>query len=115
MFGGLGGLGGMNPKKMQAMMKQLGMDQQEIPASRVVIEKTDGGKIVIDDPSVSKISMQGQETFQVAGQAREESGFTISEEDINTVMEKTGADKDKAKAALEETHDIAEAILKLSE
>ena len=33
---------GLNPKKMQAMMKQMGMAQEEIDASRVVIEKPAG-------------------------------------------------------------------------
>ena len=36
MFPGLGG--GLNSKKMQAMMKQMGIGQEEIDASRVVIE-----------------------------------------------------------------------------
>ena len=108
------GLGGMDPKKMQAMMKQLGMSQQEIDASRVIIEKNDGKKLVIENPSVTKISMQGNESFQISGDEREESEFFISEEDIKTVMEKAGVSQDKAKKTLEETRDIAEAILKLS-
>lgn len=115
MFGGLGGLGGgLNPKKMQAMMKQLGMSQEDIDASRVVIEKNDGKKIVIENPSVAKISMSGQESFQISGNSREESGFEISDEDVNTVMEKTGAAREKARKTLEETRDIADAIIKLS-
>ena len=114
MFGGLGGLGGMDPKKMQAMMKQLGMSQEEIDAIRVIIEKTDGGKIVIENPNVSKISVQGQESFQIVGDIKEESGFQISEEDIKTIMEKTGSTEKDARNALEETKDIADAILKLS-
>ena len=110
---GLGG--GLDPKKMQAMMKQLGMSQQDIEASRVLIEKTDGGKIVIEDPSVAKISFQGNESFQISGNIREENeSFTISDEDIKTVVEKTGSTKTEAKKALEETRDLAEAILKLS-
>ncbi|GAH71701.1 unnamed protein product, partial [marine sediment metagenome] len=58
------GLGGLNPKKMQAMMKQLGMNQEEIDALRVIIEKQDNTKIVIENPSVTKISVQGKESFQ---------------------------------------------------
>ncbi len=107
------GLGGMDPKKMQAMMKQLGMSQEDIDASRVVIEKSDG-KIIIENPSVARISIQGQESFQISGNIREESGFTISEEDVRTVVEKTGATEKQARKTLEETRDIAEAILKLS-
>ncbi len=110
--GGLGG--GLDPKKMQAMMRQLGMSQKEIDASRVLIEKTGGGKIIIENPSVARISFQGNESFQVSGDIKEEAEkFTISEEDIATVMEKTGASEKQARKALEETRDIAEAILKL--
>lgn len=112
----LSGLGGLNPKKMQAMMKQLGMGQEEIPASRVVIEKPDNTKIVIENPSVTKISIQGQESFQVSGEIKEENEeHGISEEDIKTVIEKTGSTKKEAVSALENSSgDLAEAILKLS-
>ena len=111
MFGGLLG-GGMDPKKMKSMMKQLGINQEDVEAKRVIIE-CENSKIVIENPSVQKIKMQGQESWQIVGEAREES-LGISEEDIRLVMEKTGKGKADAKKALEETHDIAEAILKLS-
>ena len=107
--------GGINPKRMQAMMKQMGIAQEEIDASRVIIEKTDNSKIIIENPSVTKIKMQGQESFQIAGDASEQAEEEISEEDIKTVMEKTGVSKEKAKEALEKTGDLAEAILELSE
>jgi len=109
------GLGGLDPKKMQAIMKQMGIAQQEIDASKVIIEKSDGNKIIIEPASVTKIKMQGQESFQVIGEAKEEASKPeISESDIKTVMEKTGCSKKEAKIALEETGDLAEAILKLS-
>jgi len=103
---------GINPKQMQAVMKQMGMAQTEIPSSRVIIEKEDGNKITINNPSVMKIKMQGQESFQISGDVSEESGF--SEDDIKVVMEKTNCSKSEAKNTLEETGDLAEAILKLS-
>lgn len=107
--------GGVNPKRMQAMMKQMGIGQTEITATRVTIEKIDGGKIVIEPASVTKISMQGQESFQVTGNISEvDKGPQISPEDIKTVMEKTGKSENEAKTALEETGDLAEAIMKLS-
>ena len=102
---------GLNPKKMQQMMKQMGMGQEEIDASRVIIEKNDG-KIIIDNPSVVKISMQEQETFQVSGEISEEDS---SEEDVQTIIEKTSCTQEQAEEALKETGDLAEAILKLSE
>ncbi len=112
----LPGLGGLNPKKMQAMMKQLGMSQEEIDALKVSIEKSDGNKIVIENPSVSKMNIQGQEMYQVSGgSVNEESApIGISGEDIKTVVEKTGVTEEQAKKALEETKDLAEAIMQLS-
>jgi alpha-NAC-related protein len=104
--------GNIDPKKMQAVMRQMGMSQEQIDSSRVVIEKTDGSKIMIDNPSVTKIKMQGQESFQISGDISEEVG--ISEDDVRTVMEKTGVDENKARMTLEKTGDLAEAILELS-
>ena len=106
---------GLNPKKMQAMMKQMGIAQEEITASKVTIEKQDGSNIVINNPSVTKIKMQGQETFQITGDISEEAGEKFSKEDINTIMQKTNCNEFEAKTALEETGDLADAILKLSE
>ena len=107
--------GGMNPKKMQAMMKQMGIAQEEIPASKIIIEKTDGSKTIITNPSVTKIKMQGQETFQIAGEISEEQAeVSISEEDIQTIREKTGCSEEQAKESLEKTGDLAESIMELS-
>jgi len=100
---------------MQAVMKQMGISQEEIDTSRVIIEKTDNIKIIIEPVSVTKVKMQGQETFQIAGETREEtSSPKTSEEDIKTIIEKTGASESEAKQALEKTGDLAEAILELS-
>ena len=107
------GLSGLNPKKMQAMMKQLGISQEDIEAIRVIIEKSDG-KIIIENPSIQKIKMQGQESWQITGESREEAEEGISEEDINLIIEKTGKSESEVRKALEETGDIAEAIVKLN-
>jgi len=111
----LPGLGGINPKKMQGMMKQLGISQEEIEASRVIIEKADNSKLIIENPSVQKVTMQGQESFQISGDVSEQtSEVEFSYEDVSLVAEKTGKSKEEAKEALKETKDIAEAIIKLS-
>ena len=105
---------GLNPKKMQSMMKQLGMSQEEIDASKVTIDKNDGSEIIINNPSVVKINMQGQDTFQISGDISEREG--ILEQDIKSVAEKTNSSEEDAKKALESTKgDLAEAILKLGE
>lgn len=109
--------GGINPGQMKAMMNKMGIKQEEIDASKVIIERKDRGKIVIENPSVQKMIMQGQESWQITGEAREESAKEeIREEDVKLVMEKTGKSEKEARAALEEVNgDIAEAIVRLSE
>jgi nascent polypeptide-associated complex subunit alpha len=106
---------GIDPKKMQAMMKQMGMSQEEIPAKRVIIECEDKN-IIIEDPSVMKVKMQGQTNFQISGDFHEEEiSENTSEEDIKTIVEKTSCSEDQAKQALENSNgDLAEAILSLS-
>ncbi len=94
-------------------MKQMGIAQEEINASRVIIEKTDNTRIIIENPSVTKIKMQGQESFQITGDISEQENV-ISKEDIKTVIEKTGVSEKKAKETLEKTGDLAETILELS-
>ena len=110
------GLGGLNPKKMQGMMAKMGISQEEIDASKVIIEKTDGNKIIFENPSVTKMTIQGKDMFQIQGEALEQEGeVKISEEDVKTVMEKTGVDEAKARETLEKTKDLADAIMELSE
>jgi nascent polypeptide-associated complex subunit alpha len=60
--------------------------------------------------------MQGKESWQIVGDAREESlEENISDSDVKLVMEKTGKSEEEAREVLEETKDIAEAIVRLSE
>ena len=107
--------GGINPSQIQGMMKKMGIKQEEIDALRVIIEKVDGGKIIIDNPGVSKINMQGNDSWQITGEAHEESGESFSDSDVSSVMEKTGCSKSDAVKALESSGgDLAEAILALS-
>ena len=107
--------GGINPKQMQAMMKQMGMKQEEIDAVRVIIECSDKN-IIIEPANVQKITMQGQDSFQITGDIVEETKAEgIKEEDIKLVSEKTGKSEKEAKKALESANgDIAEAIMSLS-
>ena len=109
---------GMNPRKMNQMMKKMGIQQVEIDATEVII-KTPEKEIVIQSPSVSKVNMMGQQTYQVVGEEHERALSTepeIGEDDIKTVMEQTGADEQKAREAIKEAKgDLAQAIMRLSE
>jgi nascent polypeptide-associated complex subunit alpha len=103
--------GGLDPKKMQAMMSQMGIKQTQIDAEEVVI-KGKGKNIVIKEPSVMKITMSGQESFQISGRVEEQE--EISEEDIKTVMAQTKASREKSVSALKNSGgDLAQAILSL--
>ncbi|MEI6850096.1 MAG: nascent polypeptide-associated complex protein [archaeon] len=107
--------GGINPGQMKAMMKQMGIKQDDIDALRVVIECADK-KIIIEPANVQKMTMKGQESYQITGESREESAeVSISDDDVNLVMEKTGKSEKEVRAVLEKTKDIAEAIVELSE
>jgi len=106
------GMGKINPKQMQSMMKQFGIKTEEIAAKRVVFELQDK-KIIIDAPNVTAMVMSGQKTYTVMGQEREESAG-VPEEDVKMVAAQAHVSEAHAKKALEETNgDIAEAILKL--
>jgi nascent polypeptide-associated complex subunit alpha len=109
-------LPGMNPRKMQQMMKRMGIAQVEVPAKEVII-RTDDKEIVFDNPQVSKVNMMGQQTFQIVGEFEEKeisSEPDISEDDINTVMEQANVDKETAVKAIEDSKgDLAQAIMSL--
>ena len=107
---------GMNPRDVQKAMKKLGIKQEEIDATEVII-KTSNKEIIIQNPQVSKVNMMGQETFQIVGQPEERaisSEPEINEEDIKTVMEQTGATEEKAKESITENdNNLAKAIMAL--
>ena len=108
------GMGGMDPRKMKMMMKQLGIKNEDLNVKRVIFELEDK-KLIIDEPQVSAIDMQGQKTYTVIGKAIEESNG-VPEEDIKMVAEQASVSEEEAKKALEETDgDIAEAISKLKQ
>jgi len=122
----------MNPRKMKQMMKQMGIDVDEIDAERVVIETGDGD-LVFDDAQVTKMDAQGQETYQIVGSPSEvESGSAagaveaadadadeaeddeIPDEDVALVAERAGVPKSTARETLEDTDgDLAAAIAEL--
>jgi len=108
--------GGMNPKQMQGMMKKMGISQEEIPARRVIFE-TDDGDYIIDEPSVIKIKMQGQESYQVVGEAVfQEDTELFSEDDIKMIMEKVAVDREIVIEHLEKNDgDIAATIMALKD
>ncbi|HIH15118.1 MAG: nascent polypeptide-associated complex subunit alpha [archaeon GW2011_AR17] len=100
---------GMDPRLVKQAMKKMGMKQEDIPATEVII-KTPEKQFIIKNPHVAKVTMMGEESFQITGECEEAS--VISEEDIQTVMEQASCSKEAAKRALEKSKgDLAQAIL----
>lgn len=116
-----GGGGGLNPRKMQQMMEQMGIEVDEIDTESVVIRLTDGTELVFSDPDVTKMEARGQETYQIVGEPETQETSTdepaddeIPQEDIDLVMERTGADESAAHDALKAANgDLATAISQL--
>ena len=109
--------GKINPRKMKQMMKQMGMEMEELEGVEKVVIYTPAGNYVFDDAQVVATTMQGTTTYQLTGEARfEEAVPEIPDDDVALVASQTGATEEAARAALVETRgDIAEAILKLAQ
>ena len=108
----------LNSRELAKAMQRMGIQQQEIDASEVIIRCPDKD-LVIANPQVAKVNMMGQETWQITGAAVERvrtSEPDIKEEDIQTVMQQAGVSHDKALAAIKSAKgDLAQAILSLSQ
>ncbi len=97
---------------MKQAMKRMGIRQEDIDASEVII-RTSGKDIIIRNPQVARVNMAGQVSYQISGEEVEVSS-AVSDDDVKTVAEQAGVSEEKAKLALEETGgDLAEAILRL--
>lgn len=99
---------------MQQMMKQMGVDMDEINADKVEIHIGDK-KMVFNNPDVKKMDAQGNEMFHLMGNYTQEKKETgPEEEDIELVMEKADVSRDEAEEALNNAEDVAEAVMEVS-
>jgi len=108
----------MNPREAKRMMQRMGLNMDAMPDVEQVIIKTSGKEIVIDEPEVAILEMQGQKIFQVTGgkisEKAAEHKLTIPEEDVRLVADQTGKSLEEARKALEECGgELAKAILLL--
>ncbi len=103
-----------NLGNIKKMMDQLGVKSTELDAQKVVIRLRDK-ELEIINPKVVKIEMQGQESYQIVGEAKEvKKEPEISEEDIKLAMEKTGKKRGVVEKVLRKMGgDLAKAILEL--
>ncbi len=119
----------MDSRRARRMMKQMGMNMDELGDIKRVILQGDNKEIVIEGPQVTSINVQGTKMYQVAGgseterkiqsagaveAAPEEEPLVLPEEDILLVAQQANVSIEKAKAALENSDgDLAQAIIKL--
>ena len=104
----------IDEKAMRSAMKKMGVKQEDVEASEVII-KTPSEDIIISNPSIQKINMMGNLSFQISGDvSSKKSVLEISTDDVQTVCSQTNTSEDVARKALEENNgDLAEAILSL--
>ncbi len=105
------------------MMQRMGMSMDGVEDVQEVIIRTPSKDIVIAQPEVSILNMQGQRMYQVIGgtvterapeRASGPAKPAVSEEDARLVADQTGKSLEEAKQALIECDgDLAKAILLL--
>lgn len=105
------------------MMQKMGMKIDEIDGVTEVLIRTVTREIIIEEPVVTSVVVQGQRMYQVTGGSAHERAPSaeaaqpeVPEEDVNLVIAQTGKTVDEAKVALKESGgDLAEAILRLKQ
>lgn len=116
----MAGMKGINPRQMKQAMKKMGISNANIDAYEVIIRCKDKD-IVITNPDVNAMTMQGSTSYQISGDVSERapgeaitSGPSFPEEDIELVISQTQCDRAKAIEALDACDgQPAEAILKI--
>jgi nascent polypeptide-associated complex subunit alpha len=108
---------GIDPRMMKQAMKRMGIKQEEILDAKQVIIRCEAREIVIDSPSVQKIDMMGEKSFQISGSVSErplDNKPDINEDDVKTVMEQANISEEGARKAIEAASgDLAKAIMDL--
>jgi len=104
------------------MMQKMGMKVDELADVFQVVIRTPSKEIVIEQPDVTMVTMQGQTMYQIAGGTVSEAKPAAfiptepSDADIQIVAHQTGKGPEDAKRALVESGgDLARAILMLKQ
>jgi nascent polypeptide-associated complex subunit alpha len=106
------GMRGMSPKKLQQMMKQMGIDVEQLENVEKVIIQLSDKELIFEDVTVTVMKAQGTKNYQISGEPTERA--RINEEDVRLVTEQARVSEDDAREALAASDgDLAEAILKL--
>ncbi|RLI13306.1 nascent polypeptide-associated complex protein [Candidatus Bathyarchaeota archaeon] len=101
------------------MMQRMGLSMTPLEAEEVII-KTKDKEIIVQNPEVSVLEVQGQRIFQVVGgevsEKKREKAISIPEEDVQLVAQQANVSLDQARVALEQAGgDLARAILLLTQ
>jgi len=100
------------------MMQRMGMQVKQVDdVTRVVIESA-SKKIIIDEPEVSVVTLQGQTVYQVGGgRAREEGANSPTvQDDAKLVATQAGVSVEEAANVLKQSGgDLAQAIILLKQ
>jgi nascent polypeptide-associated complex subunit alpha len=113
--------GRVNPREAKRMMQRMGMNMNAVEDVKEVVIRTGSKDIVITEPEVSILEVQGQKMFQIMGgqmvekaPQRKPEEPAVAEEDVRLVADQTGKSLEEARRALEESSgDLAKAILLL--
>ena len=108
----------MSPRDQQRMMQRMGLKVDQLDEVSRVIMETPTKRIIIDNPEVATVSVQGQTIYQVGGGTVREEGLTIqaSADDTKLVASQAGVSTEEASAALQESGgDLAQAIVLLKQ
>ncbi len=97
----------MDPRTLQ-MLRRMGIRAEQIAVRRVIFE-LEGENWVFENPVVIETSMGGQRAYQIMGEPRKVE--SISEEDVEILMERTGKSREEVVEALKKAKgDLAEAL-----
>jgi nascent polypeptide-associated complex subunit alpha len=99
-------------------MQRMGMQVTQVEdVTRVVIESA-SKKIIIDEPEVAIVTVQGQKVYQVGGGRSREEGMSAptSQDDAKLVAAQAGVSVEEAANALKQSNgDLAQAIILLKQ
>jgi nascent polypeptide-associated complex subunit alpha len=114
---------GLSGREALRLMQKMGVKIEELNNVEKVEIKMGEKKIIIENPKVAAIKLQGQTMYQIIGNEIKEIKIeeqkikeTVLEEDVKLVAEQAGVSFEEAKKALEAAGgDLAQAILSLKE
>lgn len=107
--------GKVNPREANRMMQRMGMQVSQLDDVTKVIMESPTRRIVIDNPEVATVTVQGQTVYQVGGgTVREEGIGGGTDDDAKLVAAQAGVSIEKATEALKQSNgDLAQAIILL--